>query len=119
MKANNKTDGVIIITAKNSLDDKVNGRNLGADDCLAKPFFMPELIARVSAIIRRKRFGDTKISFGNVVIDVLGKNVFVRNREIDLTRKEYDLLLFLMSNKNRVVSKNAIAAHLRRQRGVA
>jgi DNA-binding response OmpR family regulator len=113
MKASNKTDGVIIITAKNSLDDKVKGLNLGADDYLAKPFYMPELIARVSAIIRRKRFGgNTKIGFGNIVVDVLGKNVFVNNREIDLTRKEYDLLIFLMSNKNRVVSKNAIAEHL-------
>ena len=113
MKASDKSDGVIIITARNSLDDKVKGLNLGADDYLAKPFFMPELIARVSAVIRRKRFGgNTKISFSNIVIDLLGKNVFVNNREIDLTRKEYDLLVFLMSNKNRVVSKNAIAEHL-------
>src|SRR6187431_1625719 len=70
LKDNHKTDGVIIITAKNSLDDKVKGLNLGADDYLSKPFFMPELIARVSAVIRRKRFeGNNKITFKEITVD--------------------------------------------------
>jgi len=113
LKENNKTDGVIIITAKNSVDDKVRGLNLGADDYLAKPFFLPELVARVSAVIRRKRFdGKTKIVFHEITIDLQAKTVHVGNLSIDLTRKEYDLLIFLMANKNRVVSKNAIAEHL-------
>lgn len=113
LKENNKTDGVIIITARNSLDDKVQGLNLGADDYLAKPFFLPELVARVSAVIRRKRFdGNTKIAFKEIVIDLLGKSVHVNGQAVDLTRKEYDLLVFLIANKNRVVSKNAIAEHL-------
>jgi DNA-binding response OmpR family regulator len=113
IKKHKKMDGVIIITAKNSLEDKVTGLNLGADDYLAKPFFMPELIARVSAIIRRKRFeGNNSISFREICIDLLGKAVTVNDREIDLTRMEYALLVFLMANKNRVVSKNAIAEHL-------
>jgi len=113
LKKNNKTDGVIIITAKNSLDDKVRGLNLGADDYLSKPFFLPELVARVSAVIRRKRFeGNTKIVFQEISIDLLGKTVQVGAQTIDLTRKEYDLLIFLIANKNRVVSKNAIAEHL-------
>jgi DNA-binding response OmpR family regulator len=113
IKSNNKTDGVIIITAKNSLEDKVKGLNLGADDYLAKPFFMPELIARVSAIIRRKQFnGSNKIVFREIAIDILGKSVMVNDKEIDLTRMEYALLVFLIANKNRVVSKNAIAEHL-------
>jgi len=113
IKANNKTDGVIIITAKNSLEDKVKGLNLGADDYLAKPFFMPELIARVSAIIRRKRFdGSNKIVVKEISIDLLAKSVAVNGTEVDLTRMEYLLLVFLVSNKNRVVSKNAIAEHL-------
>src|SRR4051812_10470641 len=67
LKSNGKQDGVIIITAKNAVDDKVRGLNLGADDYLAKPFFMPELIARVSAVIRRKRFdGQNKLSFKEI-----------------------------------------------------
>ena len=113
LKARNKTDGVIIITAKNSLEDKVKGLNLGADDYLSKPFFIPELMARVSAIIRRKRFdGQNKINLQDISIDLLGKSVFVNKKELDLTRMEYTLLVFLIANKNRVVSKNAIAEHL-------
>jgi len=113
LKDKNKSDGVIIITAKNSLDDRIKGLNLGADDYLSKPFYLPELSARVSAIIRRKRFdGNNKISFREIVIDLPGKMVMVNDRALELTRKEYDLLIFLISNKNRVVSKNAIAEHL-------
>ena len=113
LKEANKTDGVIIITARNSVDDKVKGLNLGADDYLAKPFYLPELAARVSAVIRRKRFdGNTKITFKEIVVDLLAKSVQVKGQSVDLTRKEYDLLVFLMANKNRVVSKNAIAEHL-------
>lgn len=113
LKEKNKSDGVIIITAKNSLDDRVKGLNLGADDYLAKPFYLPELSARVSAVIRRKRFdGNNKITFNEIEVDLLGKIVVVNNQTIELTRKEYDLLIFLISNKNRVVSKNAIAEHL-------
>lgn len=113
IKQNNKTDGVIIITAKNSLDDKVTGLNLGADDYLSKPFYIPELIARVSAIIRRKRFdGSNKILFREISVDLLGKSVWVNDHPLDLTRMEFSLLVFLLANRNRVVSKNAIAEHL-------
>lgn len=113
MKDRNKTEGVIILTAKNSLEDKVKGLNLGADDYLAKPFFMPELIARVSAIIRRKRFdGNNKIIFNEIEVDLLGKSAKANDRLLELTRMEFSLLMFLIANKNRVVSKNAIAEHL-------
>lgn len=113
IKSRNKSDGVIIITAKNSLEDKVRGLNLGADDYLAKPFFTAELLARVSAIIRRKRFsGNTVINFREIVVDLPGKSVTVNGKEVDLTRMEYHLLVFLLANKNRVVSKNAIAEHI-------
>lgn len=113
LKKANKLDGVIIISAKNSLDDRVLGLNLGADDYLPKPFHLSELGARVSAIIRRKRFdGNNEINTHEITIDLLGKTTRVNNNIVDLTRKEYDLLLFLLSNKNRVVSKNAIAEHL-------
>ncbi len=113
LRANNKADGVIMITAKSSFDDRIAGLNLGADDYLPKPFYLPELSARISAVIRRKRFdGNNKISFHEIEVDLLGKTVSVNGKEIELTRKEYDLLVFLIANKNRVVSKNAIAEHL-------
>lgn len=113
LKESNKSDGVIILTARNSPDDRVKGLNLGADDYLSKPFYLPELSARVSAIIRRKRFdGNNKISFQEITVDLLGKIVTVSDHVVELTRKEYDLLIFLISNKNRVISKNAIAEHL-------
>lgn len=113
LKTNKKTDGVIIISAKNSIDDRIAGLNLGADDYLAKPFHLSELSARIAAVIRRRRFDGNKILVLNeLTIDTLAKTVSVNGKGVDLTRKEYDLLLYLVSNKNRVVSKNAIAEHL-------
>lgn len=113
LKAKQKTDGVIIITARNSVEDKVVGLNLGADDYLAKPFFLPELAARVSAVIRRRHFnGSNRITFHEIAVDLLGKTLHVNEQPVELTRKEYDLLVFLLANRNRVVSKNAIAEHL-------
>lgn len=113
LKQLEKLDGVIIISARNSVDDRIKGLNLGADDYLPKPFHLAELGARVSAVIRRKRFdGNNSISLHELTVDLLGKTVSVAGRNVDLTRKEYDLLLFVMSNKNRVVTKNAIAEHL-------
>jgi len=106
LREKNKADGVIMITAKNSLDDRVKGLNLGADDYLPKPFFMPELNARISAVVRRKRFdGNNKIAFQEITVDLLAKTVMVSDTEVELTRKEYDLLIFLLANKNRVVSR--------------
>lgn len=110
LKANNKTDGVIIISAKNSIDDRIAGLNLGADDYLAKPFHLSELSARISAVIRRRRFDGNKIIVLNeITIDTVAKMVAIHHVGLDLTRKEYDLFLYLVSNKNRVISKNAIA----------
>lgn len=113
LKANNKTDGVIIISAKNSIDDKIAGLNLGADDYLPKPFHLSELSARVAAVIRRKNFeGNNQLVINEILIDLLAKTVSINDREVELTKKEYDLLLFLAANKNKVISKNAIATHL-------
>ncbi len=110
LKANKKTDGVIIISAKNSIDDRIAGLNLGADDYLSKPFHLSELSARISAVIRRRRFdGNKVIVLNEITIDTIAKIVAIDNIGLDLTRKEYDLLLYLVSNKNRVISKNAIA----------
>ena len=113
LKANKKTDGVIVISARNSITDRIEGLNLGADDYLTKPFHLSELNARIAAVIRRRHFQGQKILvFNELTIDLTAKTVSVHEKAIDLTRKEYDLLLFLAYNKNRVVSKNAIAEHL-------
>lgn len=113
LKANNKADGVLIISAKNSLDDKVLGLKSGADDYLTKPFYLPELAARVAAIIRRKSFdGNNFLQFDELLLNLDEKSVKVNNKIIDLTKKEYDLLLYFISNKNKVISKGAIAEHL-------
>ncbi|SEN30388.1 DNA-binding response regulator, OmpR family, contains REC and winged-helix (wHTH) domain [bacterium A37T11] len=108
-----KQEGVIIISAKNSLEDKLYGLNTGADDYLAKPFHLSELAARVFAVIRRRAFGNSNIiRHQEIKIDVLAKTVFVHEREVIFTKREFDLLLYLVVNKNKVVSKNALAEHL-------
>jgi DNA-binding response OmpR family regulator len=113
LKINRKTDGIIIVSARNALDDKITGIEAGADDYLTKPFHLPELSVRIAAIIRRKNLqGNNVLAFKDITIDVLAKTVFVKGSAIVLTRKEYDLLLYFVINKNRVLSKNAIAEHL-------
>jgi DNA-binding response OmpR family regulator len=113
LKANNKSNGVIIISAKNSIDDRISGLNLGADDYISKPFHLSELAARIASVIRRRRFdGNNNIVLNELAIDILGKVATVHSKNVELTRKEYDLLLYFVSNKNRVISKNALAEHL-------
>lgn len=105
--------GVIIVSAKDSLDDKVEGLKIGADDYIAKPFHLPELSMRIFALLRRKNFTASNIlQSGSVEIDLLNKNVKVGDDTLDLTKSEYELLLFLIENRQRVVSKSAIAEHL-------
>ncbi|HEY5465043.1 MAG TPA: response regulator transcription factor [Hanamia sp.] len=113
LKSNNKMNGVIIISAHNSLDDKITGLTLGADDYLSKPFHLSELNARIAAIIRRKKFdGNSILQFDNLRIDTQSKIVTVENNPVELTRKEYELLLYIVSNKKRIISKESIAEHL-------
>lgn len=113
LKKKNKQDGVIIISAKDSLDDKVKGLQLGADDYLAKPFHLPELAARIYAVIRRKQFGSVNIIEQNELsIDLLAKTVKVNNNEVILTKKEFELLLLFIGNRNKVISRSALAEHL-------
>lgn len=113
LKAANKMDGVIIISARNELDDKILGLQLGADDYLTKPFHLSELSVRIAAIIRRKSLqGNNLLRFEEITIDIQAKTIKVNNTEVILTRKEYELLVYFIINKNRVLSKNAIAEHL-------
>lgn len=105
--------GVIIVSAKDSLDDKVEGLKIGADDYLPKPFHLPELSMRIFALMRWKKFScDNTLHSGQLTIDLPERKVSVHGREIPLTKSEYDLLLFLIQNRGRVVSKSAIAEHL-------
>lgn len=113
LKKNNKADGVLIISARNAVDDKVHALRTGADDYLTKPFHLPELAARVAAIIRRRSFeGKNVLQLDELTLDLNEKTTKVNEKMIDLTRKEYDLLLYFISNKNKVITKNAIAEHL-------
>lgn len=113
LKSQNKTDGVIIISAKETLETKIEGFNLGADDYLTKPFHLSELLVRIQSLVRRKNFnGSNIIVFNEIEIDTLAKVVKIGNKKLDCTKKEIDLLLFLIGNKNKVLSKSAIAEHL-------
>lgn len=113
LKQQHSKAGIIIISAKNSVDDKISGLDLGADDYLAKPFNLSELNARIKAIIRRKQFdGKKSISLNEINLFPEERKLTVNAKEVVLTTKEYDLLMYFISNKNRVISKNAIAEHL-------
>ncbi len=113
IKRQHNPAGIIIISAKDSLDDKVNGLKIGADDYLAKPFHLPELSMRIYAIIRRRQFASNNLLCSNDVrVDLLSKEVYVKDKLIALTKTEYELLLFFVGNSNRVISKSALAEHL-------
>ena len=113
LKEEKKSDGVIIISAKNSLDDKIEGLQLGADDYLPKPFHLAELGARISSVIRRRQFeGNSSFFVNDLEIDTFSKNISFKGKALDFTRKEFDILLYLAVNKNRTISKNAIAEHI-------
>jgi DNA-binding response OmpR family regulator len=113
IKKQQKNEGIIIISAKDTLESRLEGLELGADDYLTKPFHLSELLARVQAIIRRKQFsGNNILIFNEIEIDTFAKTVKVNQENIDLTKKEFDLLLYLIGNKNRVLSKSSLAEHL-------
>ena len=113
LRKNKKDDGVIIISARNSLDDKIAGLNLGADDYITKPFHLSELNARVKALMRRKYpQGVNILELGNLKVELLSRSVTCGDKPLSLTKNEYDLLAYLLANKNRVVSKLAIAEHI-------
>ncbi len=113
LKKTNKKDGVLIISARHSLDDRLSGLDLGADDYLVKPFHLSELKARVSAIVRRKNFdGYNVIQFNEIELDVSAMKITVNNNPVTLTRKEFNRLVYFLSNKGKVVTKNAMAEHL-------
>ena len=105
--------GIVIISAKNSIDDKVHGLKIGADDFLAKPFHLSELEARIASVIRRRAFdGKNQIILDNLVLDIREKILIGPSGKIDLTRMEYMLIEYFISNKDKVVTKEAMGEHL-------
>jgi DNA-binding response OmpR family regulator len=113
IKKEKKDVGVIIISANNSLTDKLEGLDLGADDYITKPFHLAELNARINAVLRRGKYGgDELIEFNEIKIDTRSRTAYIDGKAMALTKKEYDLLVFFVSNKGRVLSKEIIAEHL-------
>lgn len=105
--------GIIIITAKDGLDDKLTGLELGADDYLTKPFHLAELNARIKSVIRRRVFdGNNEIVMNEIKIDTQTREVKINSTSIELTRREFDILLFFISNKDRVLTKESIVEHV-------
>lgn len=113
IKEQQRNEGIIIISAKNSIDDKVHGFDLGADDYLPKPFHLAELSARINALIRRKQFGGQKqLDVDGLIVNYVTKSVSYEDKKIELTKTEYDILTFLLATKNKVITKKAIAEHI-------
>ncbi|HYC27511.1 MAG TPA: response regulator transcription factor [Chitinophagaceae bacterium] len=113
LKKEGRESGVIIVSAKGSIEDKVAGLNLGADDYLPKPFHMAELHARVKSLIRRKTLGGSNIvQVNNVAINTEQRTVTVNGEQLPVNRKEFDVLLYLAVNKDRLVNKTALAEHV-------
>ena len=113
LREQGKKDSVIIISARNSLDDKLNGLDLGADDYLTKPFHLAELNSRIKAVLRRKAFdGSNHINLGNVTIDFQDRTVLVNQNPLSLNRKEFDVLNYFAENRNRLITKTALAEHV-------
>lgn len=113
LKEDKKQDGVIIISAKNALEDKIKGLEIGADDYITKPFHLAELAVRIYSLIRRRQFESSNtISQNELFIDLLAKTVTINNVPISLTKKEFELLVYFIGNKNRVISRSTLAEHL-------
>ncbi|WNJ19986.1 response regulator transcription factor [Pontibacter sp. G13] len=104
---------ILIVSARTSLEDRVKGLDLGADDYLTKPFHLPELNARLKALYRRTHFlGNREIQFEEIRLNPETYEAFVHDKLLNLTPKEYELLVYFLANKNRVLTKQTIAEHL-------
>jgi DNA-binding response OmpR family regulator len=112
-RENESESGIIIISARNAIEQRVEGLEVGADDYLVKPFHLSELVARVHSVVRRTRLkGGEVLNFGVIRVLPEERSCFVDEKQVDLTRKELDLLLYFMANRNRVVTKEGIADYL-------
>ena len=113
MKTKGIVGNTIIISAKDSVDDKIKGLDLGADDYLTKPFHLPELYARIKAVLRRKQQGGhNRLELGNMAIDFHHRAAYIDNEELKLNRKEFDILCFFATNIDRIITKEILAEHV-------
>ena len=113
VKKHKPQTGIIILTARDALDDKISGLDLGADDYMTKPFLLSELNARIKSIHRRRNFdGNSTIIFKEIEIDTDKMRVSINDQNLTLTRKEYELILYFVINKNKVLTKESIIEHL-------
>lgn len=113
MRKESAETGIVIISAKESVEDRIKGLDLGADDYLTKPFNLAELNARIKAVLRRKtKTPNKELDFGELVINLEERNAIANGVSLQLTKKEYEILVFLARNKNRVVTKDSIAEFL-------
>ena len=113
IRSEHKDSNVLIISARNAVDDKVIGLEKGADDYITKPFHLAELHARIRAVYRRKNLGGANIvGFNEISLNTDTFEAKIGEALLDTTPKEFDLLLYFIVNKNRVLSRQAIAAHL-------
>jgi DNA-binding response OmpR family regulator len=109
----NRDAAFIILTARSETDDKIRGLGLGADDYLAKPFSLMELLARMQAITRRKHgLTSNTITIGDFVMDISNRTVHCRNQPVNLTKKEFDLLHYLALHKNKVLTRMQLTEHI-------
>lgn len=113
LKSDHQRAGIIIVSAKNSIEDKITGLDMGADDYLPKPFHLAELNARIRALQRRKSFaGERVIEFAEITVNPAEQSVTVNDHPIKLTRSEFTLLEYFLANPNRVITKESVAEHL-------
>ncbi len=113
IKKKNPKCGIIIISARQGVDDKINGLNTGADDYITKPFHLAELNARIKSLMRRKLFnGSSIIVINELIIDTGNREVKINEAPVEFTRREFDLLLFFISNQERALTKESITEHV-------
>lgn len=110
LKKLHKQANIIITSAKDSLEDKVKGLDLGADDYLPKPFHLAELTARIKSVVRRNHPGTTDfLEYGNIRINTRAFSVCINDLEIELNRKEYDILVYFINRPERLINKTLLA----------
>lgn len=113
LKTARSTAGIIVISARNAVEDKIKSLDLGSDDYLTKPFHLPELNARIKSIMRRRNYGGAnEIEFEEIRINYNARKVFVYSSEVALSKKEYDLLMYFLANKDIALTKASMAEHL-------
>lgn len=113
LRNNGDNTAILMLTARDSADDKVKGLDLGADDYIVKPFDFNELLARIRAVVRRK-YGNSsnRLVIGDLILDTSEKSVTRAGKQIELTGKEYEVLEYLMQSKNRILSRDQIKEHV-------